>query len=117
MARSSKTVSIRHLHAAVKSALETTKKDHPSMKFETGAPVGVLPIYIRYPWICGIPPFPFREAELPAIAAATKDFATALASDKQIAALGLDGKFEPALHVTGSSVAIGIVPADVSFTE
>jgi hypothetical protein len=117
MAQSPKTISIRHLHAAVKAAIEATAKDHPSLKTKPLVAGPILPIYIRFPWIAGIPPFPFEEAELAALGAATKRFAAALATDQHISALGLNGKFEPAMHVTGNSVSIGVVPADVSLTE
>ena len=54
MARSSKTVSIRHLHAEVKTALEAAKKKHPAVRiesFDDSGGVVTLPIYFRYPWI------------------------------------------------------------------
>jgi hypothetical protein len=112
-----KTISIRHLHVAVKAALEATTREHPALKANPVVGGATLPIYIRYPWIAGIPPFPFVDAELAALGAATQKFAAALGNDKSISALGLNGKFEAAMHVTGNTVSIGVVPADVSLTE
>jgi hypothetical protein len=119
MTRSPKTVSIRHLHAAVKTALESAKKEHPGIKIDLlAAPgtAGTLPIYIRPPWICGFP-IPWPEYELQEVAAFNKSFVANLAGNKQISALGVDGVFEPALYISGGNVTIGFAPADVSVTE
>ena len=92
MAHPAKSVSIRDLHKAVKAALEATKKDHPAAKITADSgPSTILPIYFRYPWIAGIPPFPFVLGELDAIAAATGRFAASLSTNPLVAALALDG--------------------------
>jgi hypothetical protein len=120
MARSAKTVSIRHLHAAVKTALEAAKKKHPAVRIESlddSGGVVTLPIYFRYPWICGLPPAPWPEAELGNLAEFNQTFVNGLASDRQIAALGVDGKFEPAIQFAGGKVAVGFVPGDALITE
>jgi hypothetical protein len=121
MTRSAKTVSIRHLHAAVKTALEAAKRAHPDLRLEAVAPAPSasisLPIYLRFPWIAGIPPFPWPEGDLQNITAFTKTFVANLASDKQISSVAADGKFEPTIYASGGTISIGFVPADVSFTE
>lgn len=48
-----KTVSLGHLNAAVKTALDAAKREHPNITIETGVPQGPsspLPIYLRFPW-------------------------------------------------------------------
>jgi hypothetical protein len=119
MARSAKTVSIRHLHAAVKTALEAAKKKHPDFKIDPATPPSVgltLPLYYRYPWICGLP-VPWPEYDLQNLAEFNNTFVANLANNQQISALAVDGKFEPALHVSQGNTAIGFTPGDVSFTE
>jgi hypothetical protein len=119
MARSPKTVSIRHLHAAVKAALEAAKKKHPEFKIDPATPAGgltTLPLYYRYPWICGLP-VPWPEYDLQNLATFTNTFVANLASNQQISALAVDGKFEPTLHVSPGDTAIGFTPGPVSFTE
>jgi hypothetical protein len=118
MQNSAKTVSIRNLHVAVKSALETAKKKYPAIKIEPGDGGGTsnaLPLYIRYPWICGYPIY--LEAELQAILEFNKTFVSSLASNPAIAALGVDGKFEPAFYVAGNKAVLGFVPSNISVTE
>jgi hypothetical protein len=121
MARSAKTVSIRHLHTAVKHALEEAKKQNPEVKIpEALANSGdtfTLPIYFRYPYICGIPPFPWVEHELGNLGQFTNTFANSLASDRQISSVAADGKFQPTIVSSGGNVAIGFAPSDISFTE
>jgi hypothetical protein len=119
MARSAKTVSIRHLHAAVKTALEAAKRQHPDFKIDPVAASGtvILPIYVRFPWICGLPPFPWPESELQNITAFTDSFVANLASNEHISSAALDGKFERTVYASGGTVSIGFVPADFSLTE
>jgi hypothetical protein len=120
MARSAKTVSVRHLHAAIKTALEAAKKKHPDFKFEPGdgpSGPGTIPIYYRFPWICGYPPDPWINVNLQNLAEFNQTFVANLASNPQISALGVDGKFDAALYVSGDKVAVGFTPGDVSFTE
>jgi len=119
MTQSAKTVSIRHLHAAVKTALEAAMKAHPdfataaSPSLDTSVP---LPIIIRIPWICGLP-VPWPLADLQKVAAFTDTLVASLASDQQIAALAAEGKFERTVYVSGSTVDIGFKPADARFTQ
>jgi hypothetical protein len=120
MARSAKTISIRHLHSAVKTALEAAKTKHPEFKLESlgdSGSSGILPIYYRFPWICGLPPFPWPDPEIGNITNFAKTFTDTLASNRQITAAGVDGKFEPVVQVSGGNVAVGFTPGDVSFTE
>jgi hypothetical protein len=120
MAHSAKTVSIRHLHAAVKTALAAARKEHSNLKFDAATPLSggaVLPIYVRFPWICGLPAFPWPEGELGDLAAFNVTFVNSLAGNKDISALAAEGKFEPTLYVSGGNAAIGFRPADVSLTE
>jgi hypothetical protein len=121
MTRSPKTVSIRHLHAAVKTALEAAKTAHSEVAFEPGDTTGttgvLLPIYYRFPYICGFPPFPWPEANLGSIAQLNNAFVAALAQDKTISPVAAGGNFEPVVYASGGTVSIGFAPADVSFTE
>jgi hypothetical protein len=121
MTRSAKTVSIRQLHDAVKTALEAAKREHPHFKIGAVAtsddPVIQLPLYIRFPWICGIPPFPWNEGDLDGITAFTDSFVANLSSNERISGVALDGRFEPTVYVSGGTASIGFVPADVSLTE
>lgn len=120
MSRSAKTVSLHHLHAAVKTALEAAKKKHSDLKLESLTDSGSavpLSIYYRYPWICGLPAVTLRESELDNLAAFNNSFVSHLAKNPDISAVAADGKFTPALQVSGGNVAIGFTPADVSFTE
>lgn len=117
MSLAAKTVSVSQLQAAVKSALEKTQAAHPALKAHNLTAANELPLLVRFPWIAGIPPFPFEVAELTAIVEATARFAANLADEKQIAPIGRDGKFTPALQVSGNTIAIGFVPAEVSFSK
>jgi hypothetical protein len=120
MTRSAKTVSIRHLHVAVKTALEAAKKAHPELKFEAAASLSApfpLPIYLRFPWINGLPPFPWPEGDLQSLKDFTDTLVANLSADKQISPAAPEGKFETALYVSGGIATIGFVPADVPITE
>jgi hypothetical protein len=121
MARSAKTVSIRHLHTAVKHALEEAKKQNPEVTIPKAlgdsGETFVLPIYFRYPYICGIPPFPWLGNDFGKLEPFTNTFVNSLASDRQISAAGVDGKFQPTILSSEGNVAIGFAPGDVSFTE
>jgi hypothetical protein len=120
MTQTPKTVSIRHLQTAVKSALEASKKKHSELKIDP-APVSggssTEPVYLRYPWICGLPPFPWPESRLQEVAAFNKTFVAALASDKSISMMAPNGNFEPTLYASGGNVTIGFVPSEASLTE
>jgi hypothetical protein len=117
MARSAKTVSIRHLHSAVKSALEAAKKQHPNFKLDPATPSPGLPIAYRPGWICGYPIFLPAEVNLKQIDEFNNTFVGHLASNPQLSALGVDGKFEPAVYVTGGQGTIGFVSADAALVE
>jgi hypothetical protein len=117
MARTAKTVSISQLQAAVKTALEAAKKEHPDLKLDavtiTGSP-DPLPIYYRFPWICGIPPFPWPEYELQNLAALNARFVANLAANPSISAVAADGAFISTIQFSGGTASIGFAPADVS---
>jgi hypothetical protein len=121
MARPVKTVSIRQLQAAVKSALEAAKKAHPNVRIDPPDPSSsgqvLLPVSIRFPWFCGLPPFPWPEGELQNLAALSEKFNSQLQADPQIAAAALDGKFQPVVTQTGGLASIGFVPSDFAVTE
>ena len=60
-----------------------------------------------------MPHFPWPDPEYRNLTEFDPTFVdTHLASDRQIAALGVDGKFEPAIQVAGGKVAVGFVPGD-----
>jgi hypothetical protein len=117
MARTAKTVSIGQLQAAVKTALEAAKKQHPHLKLDavtlSGSPEP-LPILYRYPWFCGYPPFPWPEGELNELAALNDKFVSHLAANQSISAIAAEGGFKSALQISGGTASIGFVPADVS---
>ena len=121
MSCSPKTVSARHLHAAVKKALEAARKAHPDVANEPGDPTGTgvatLALYYRYPFICGLPPFPWIEENLGTIAEFNNTFVANLAQDKTISAVAAGGNFQPAVYASGGAVSIGFVPAHVSLGE
>jgi hypothetical protein len=117
MTRSPKTVSIRHLHTAVKTALEAARKEHRDLALQVPVASPGLSIYYRPPFICGFPPFPWVESQLAGIAQFTNTFVANLASNRQISAIAPDGKFEAALQTSGDKISSGFTPGDVSFTE
>jgi hypothetical protein len=117
MARHAKTVSITQLQAAVKTALEAAKKEHPQLKLDAVTISGSsdpLPIYYRFPWICGIPPFPWPEGELQNLVALNTKFVANLAANSSIAAVAAEGGFKPTIQLSGGTASIGFAPADVS---
>ncbi|MGD0893351.1 MAG: hypothetical protein ABR923_17650 [Terracidiphilus sp.] len=116
MTRSAKTVSVSQLQAAIKSALDATKKTHPDAKIEAEV-TGVAPaFYYRPHWICGGPFFP-PDWSLDRATEFATTFAGNLAKDPAVAPLAIDGKIEPAVYVTGGKVAVGFVPGEASLTE
>jgi hypothetical protein len=116
MARSAKTVSIRQLQAAVTTALEAAKKKHPHVKLEAAfvSEPPDLPIVYRYPWFCGLPPFPWPETELQNLGTLTNTFVSHLAANPSISEAAADGKFQPAIQFSGGTASIGFAPADVA---
>ena len=117
MARTAKTVSIRQLQAAVATALEAAKKDHPHLKLDAITVSGSsdpLPIYYRFPWICGIPPFTWPEGDLQGLVALNTKFVSHLAANPSIAAAAAEGGFKSTIQLSGGTAAIGFTPADVS---
>ena len=117
--RSAKTVSIRHLDSAVKAALAAAKKAHPDVVVEalSVGPADPLPIYYRYPFICGLPPFPWVVAQTEGLVEFNNTFVANLAQNRQIAEIAANGTFEAAVQASGNSIALGFTPADVSLTE
>jgi hypothetical protein len=116
MTRTAKTVSVSQLQAAVKSALEAARKEHPQVMIDAATPPGGPDIFYRPPLICGFMR-PWPEIEYGQLTAYNKSFVSHLASDPKIAALGVDGKFEPAVYLIGGNAALGFVPNEVSITE
>jgi hypothetical protein len=118
MTGSAKSISISKLQTAVKAALAATQKAHPEARFEPADPTDSSPIsYV--PWhICGYPTVTLgpgqdfnKKVEI------AKTFTGILASNPAVAALGIDGKFEPAVYVAGDQTTIGFVPSEVSLTS
>jgi hypothetical protein len=110
-----KKVSVRELQSAVKSALEAAKKDHPQVKLESaGVSTDQLPIYLRYPWFCGLPPFPWIDADVAALAAFNARFNANLAASPVISEAAAGGKLQPVLEYSAGSASIGFVPDDIS---
>jgi hypothetical protein len=111
MSHTANTVSIRELQTAVKGALESAKKKHHNLKFDavldTSAP---LPMLVRFPWICGYP-VPWPIDDLGGLNEFNETFVGVLAGNPAISALGVEGKFAPALYITGGKAAIGFVPS------
>jgi hypothetical protein len=118
MTRSAKTVSIRHLQAAVKTALDAAKKAHPDIDpVATTSASGPVPILYLYPYICGLPPSPWPLANLGSIAEFNNVFVANLAKEPAISAVAPNGTFEPTVSYSAGKVSIGFVPDNVSLTE
>jgi hypothetical protein len=118
MTRKPKAISIRQLQAAVKTALETAKKEHPQFSIDPPDPSGNIPVICRPWWILGIPvPWPLRPTEVAQAVQFSSAFSRTLAANTQIAGLGIEGKIEPALYVAGAEATIGVVTGDITVTE
>ncbi len=118
MTRKPKSISIRQLQSAVKTALETAKKEHPEFVIDPPDPTGNIPIIFRPGWILGIPvPWPLRPTEASQAVEFSAAFSRSLASTPQIADLGVDGKAEPALYVAGDKGTIGVAAGDFTVTQ
>jgi hypothetical protein len=125
MTRSPKSISISHLQAAVTKALASAQKAHPQSKIElTGLTAG--PAIIYRPWLCGYPiPWPWilnpgkpdPERSLDGLAAFNQTFVEHLAKDPSVASLAVNGKFEPAMHISGDQISVGFVPAETTIVE
>jgi hypothetical protein len=121
MARDAKNLSIRHLHAAVKAALQAAQTKHPGAKIgsiDPTDPTPTIPITYRPHWILGLPPFPWRE--LGGIEQGIQfgeTFSRNLASNPALAPLAIDGKLESTAIISGDSISIGVVGGNVSLTE
>jgi hypothetical protein len=116
MTRSAKTVSVSQLQAAIKNALEATKKTHPDAKIQPDAAGGGGAFFYRPYWICGGPFFP-PEYGLDKATAFAATFAGNLEKDPAVAPLAIDGKISPAVYVAGGKVTVGFVPGEASITE
>jgi hypothetical protein len=116
MTRTAKTVSVSGLQAAIKNALEATRKTHPDAKIQPAATGGGEAFFYRPYWLCGGPFFP-PDWELNRATEFAATFAGNLAKDPAAAPLAIDGKFEPAVYITGGKVAVGFVPSEASITE
>jgi hypothetical protein len=115
MSRSAKTVSVSGLQAAIKTALDATKKSHPDAQFQPATTGGEAFFYRPY-WLCGGPFFP-PDYDLNKATDFAATFAGNLSKDPAAAPLAIEGKFEPAIYITGGKVAVGFVPGEASLTE
>jgi|SRR5579863_1078612 len=121
MAHEAKTLSVRNLHAAVKTALQATKKQYPNAKFgaiDPADPTPRIPIIYRPYWIIGLPPCPFRE--LGGIEQGVKvgeTFSRNLASDPALAPLAINGKLESTMIISGDSISFGVVGGGIPLSE
>jgi hypothetical protein len=118
MPNSVKTVSLRELQAAVNQALAAAKKELPNIKSDAVVLPGSsdpTPIYIRFPYLCGLPPFPWPEKQLENLAAFNTRFVANLAKNPSLATAAANGKFQPALQFADGSAAMGFTPAEFSF--
>lgn len=113
MSHGAKTISVHALQAAFGAALDAARKQHPDF------PLAELPVsepveLIYRPWIvCGFRlPWPWAELNDPDKAAFIQTFTKNLSNNRQIAALGVEGKFEPAVYVAGNQATVGFVPGD-----
>lgn len=118
MSQRPKSVSVRHLHAAVKTALEATRKQHPQTHLAQPEALPALTLVYR-PWlICGIPvPWPWEELGQPETVEFVKTFTSQLAGNPQIAEMGVEGKFQPAVYVSGNQASVGFVPGEANISE
>lgn len=103
-----KTISIKHLHAAVKSAAAVAHAKYPGVK------ISRIDEFVYWPHIiCGFPiPWPWLEggvdSEHSGFAAT---FSKALSEHESVASLsGELGKVEPAAFVHGGHAIIGVRP-------
>jgi len=115
MTRSAKTVSVSGLQAAIKNALDATRKTHPDAKVQPAA-VGGEAFFYRPYWLCGGPFFP-PDYDLNRATEFAETFAGNLSKDPAVAPLAIDGKIEPAVYITGGKVSVGFVPGEASLTE
>jgi hypothetical protein len=113
MKRSAKTVSVSQLQAAIKNALDATKKTHPDAQIQPAAD-GVEAFFYRPYWICG---GPFLPPDYGSITKFATTFAANLAKEPAVAPLAIDGQFEPAVYITAGKATVGFVPGDASITE
>jgi hypothetical protein len=116
MTRSAKTVSVSGLQAAIKKALDATKKTHPDAKIQPAAAGGGEAFWYRPYWICGGPFLP-PDYDVNRATEFAATFASNLSKDPAVAPLAIDGKFEPAVYITGGKVSIGFVPGEASIAE
>ncbi|MGA2652123.1 MAG: hypothetical protein ABSF28_16445 [Terracidiphilus sp.] len=116
MSRSAKTVSVSGLQAAIKNALDATKKIHPNVQIQPAVDGDGDPFWYRPYWLCGGPFFP-PDYNLNEVTEFAKTFTGNLSKDPAVAPLAIDGKLEPAVYITGGKVAVGFVPGEASLTE
>ncbi|MGA2848098.1 MAG: hypothetical protein ABSE46_03805 [Terracidiphilus sp.] len=116
MLRSAKTVSVGELQAAIKNALDATKKTHPDVQIQPALAGDGYPFWYRPYWLCGGPFFP-PDYNLNQVTEYAKTFTVNLSKDPAVAPLAIDGKFESAVYITGGKVAVGFVPGEASLTE
>jgi hypothetical protein len=118
MSSHAKSVSVRHLQAAVKTALDAARKDHPGFRLAPAIAAEQVELIYR-PWvICGLPiPWPWEELGNPETVQFVTAFTRNLASDSEVAALGMGGKFEPAVYLAGEQASIGFVPGNAPIRE
>jgi hypothetical protein len=115
MPRSAKNISVRQLQAAVQTALEATQKAHPGTDLKPADPTIPLPVIYWPWWICGLP-LPWPVDDLNKVVELTATFTTNLAKDPTVAPLAVEGKFIPAVIVTGGSISVGFAPGEATLT-
>jgi len=121
MAHEAKTLSVRNLHAAVKTALQATKKQYPDAKFgaiDPTDPTARIPLIYRPYFIIGYPPCPYREfGGVEQAVKVGEAFSRNLASNPALAPLAIEGKLEPTTIISGDSISFGVVGGGVSINE
>ena len=115
MSRSPKSISIRQLQAAVKTALEATRQAHPETHFEVAEAVDSLPVIYWPWWICGLP-LPWPLDDLNQIVQLNETFTKSLATNPTVASLSVEGQFIPAVIVTSGKISVGFAPGEVTLT-
>lgn len=118
MSRTAQTVSIRNLHAAVHKALDAAKAKHQDLISAKTITFSPAPGIIYRPGLlCGwISPDPYTGG-LDAAVHFNNTFVSELSASPAVAALAVNGKFEPTVNITGSQVSLGFVPAEAPISE
>lgn len=116
MTRSAKTVSVSQLQAAIKNALDATRKTHPDANIQPAVNGGAEAFYYRPYWLCGGPIIP-PDWGLDRATEFAATFTGHISKEPAVKPLEIDGKLEPAVYVAGGKITVGFVPGDASLTE